>query len=90
MIDIKFIREEKEKVKENIKKKFQEEKLPLVDTIYEKDIEYRKIKTRADELRSTINRLSKQIGELIRKEKKDEVDQIKEEVSSMKEKIIHI
>ena len=62
MIDINIIRTNKELVKENIKKKFQEEKLPLVDDIYEMDIKYRKIKTEADEDRSKVNTLSKELG----------------------------
>ena len=66
MIDINIIRTNKELVKENIKKKFQEEKLPLVDDIYEMDIKYRKIKTEADEDRSKVNTLSKEIGSLMR------------------------
>ena len=52
MIDIKLIRENKDLVKENIKKKFQDEKLPLVDEVYEMDKKYRKVKTEADEKRS--------------------------------------
>ena len=55
MIDIKLIREEKDLVKENIKKKFQDHKLALVDEIYEKDIKFRKLKSEADELRSNRN-----------------------------------
>ena len=51
MIDIKLIRENKELVKENIKKKFQDNKLPMVDEVYDMDIEYRKTKTEADEAR---------------------------------------
>ena len=66
MIDIRLIRENRELVKENIKKKFQDEKLPLVDEIYDMDIKYRKIKTEADEARSKINTLSKEIGNLMR------------------------
>ena len=66
MIDIKLIRENKELVKENIKKKFQDKKLPLVDEVYDMDIKYRKIKTEADEKRSKINSLSKEIGNFMR------------------------
>ena len=84
MIDINIIRTNKELVKENIKKKFQEEKLPLVDDIYEKDIKYRKIKTEADEDRSKVNTLSKEIGSLMREKKIEEANKIKEEVTSIK------
>ena len=58
MIDIKLIRENRELVKENIKKKFQDEKLPLVDEVYELDIKYRECKTKADNLKSEKNKLS--------------------------------
>ncbi|MBQ9013981.1 MAG: serine--tRNA ligase [Bacilli bacterium] len=87
MIDIKLIRENKELVKENIKKKFQDHKLPLVDEVYDMDIKYRKIKTEADELRSKINTLSKEIGNLMREKRVDEAGKIKEEVSEIKNKI---
>lgn len=87
MIDINIIRTNKELVKENIKKKFQEEKLPLVDDIYEKDIKYRKIKTEADEDRSKVNTLSKEIGSLMREKKIEEANKIKEEVTSIKNRI---
>ncbi len=87
MIDIKLIRENKDIVKENIKKKFQDEKLPLVDKVYELDIEYRKTKTLVDELRSKVNQLSKEIGNLMRENKKDEADKVKQEVADIKVKI---
>ena len=87
MIDIKLIRENKELVKENIKKKFQDHKLPLVDEVYDMDIKYRKIKTEADELRSKINTLSKEIGNLMREKRVDEAGKVKEEVSEIKNKI---
>ena len=87
MIDINIIRTNKELVKENIKKKFQEEKLPLVDDIYEMDIKYRKIKTEADEDRSKVNTLSKEIGSLMREKKIEEANKIKEEVTSIKNRI---
>ena len=83
MIDIKLIRENKELVKENIKKKFQDSKLPLVDEIYEMDLEYRETKQKMDEARAEKNRLSDQIGALMRDGKKDEAMQIKEEVAKM-------
>ena len=77
MIDIKLIRENKELVKENIKKKFQDNKLPMVDEVYDMDIEYRKTKTEADEARSKVNALSKEIGNLMRDKKIDEANKIK-------------
>ena len=87
MIDIKLIRENKELVKENIKKKFQDHKLPLVDEVYDLDIKYRKIKTEADESRNKINMLSKEIGNLMRDKKINEANKIKDEVASIKDKI---
>ena len=87
MIDIKLIRENRDLVKENIKKKFQHEKLPLVDEVYNLDIEFRKIKTEADELRSKVNSLSKEIGTLMRDKKIEEANKIKDEVSKIKNRI---
>ena len=87
MIDIKLIRENKELVKENIKKKFQEQKLPLVDEIYDLDIEYRKTKTEADNARSKINTLSKEIGNFMRNKDIEGANNLKEEVSEYKNKI---
>ena len=87
MIDIKLIRENKELVKENIKKKFQDKKLPLVDEVYDMDIKYRKIKTEADEKRSKINSLSKEIGNFMRNKDIDGANKIKDEVASIKESI---
>ncbi len=84
MIDINLIRENKELVKENIKKKFQDKKLPLVDEVYELDLLYRKTKSTADEERSKINSLSKEIGKLMGEKKVDEANKIKEEVSKIK------
>ena len=87
MIDINLIRENKDMVKENIKKKYQEEKLSLVDEVYEMDDRFRKIKTEADELRNKVNTLSKEIGNLMRDKKKEEADKIKEEVTDIKNRI---
>lgn len=87
MIDINLIRENKELVKENIKKKFQDDKLPLVDEVYNLDVSYRKIKTEGDNLRGERNKLSDQIGELIRNKKFDEVEQIKAKVSDINLKL---
>ena len=87
MIDIKLIRENRDLVKENIKKKFQDQKLPLVDEVYNYDIEYRECKSKGDNLRSEKNKLSASIGELMRDKKLDEVAEIKEKVSSMQHEI---
>ncbi len=87
MIDIKLIRENKELVKENIKKKFQDHKLPLVDEVYELDKEFRDVKQKGDELRALRNSKSSEIGSLMREGKKDEAMKIKEEVSSFGDRI---
>ena len=83
MIDIKLIRENRELVKENIKKKFQDEKLSLVDDVYNYDIEYRECKSKGDLLRSEKNKLSASIGELMRNKKIDEANEIKAKVNDM-------
>ena len=87
MIDIKLIRENKELVKENIKKKFQDHKLPLVDEVYELDKEFRDVKQKGDELRALRNSKSSEIGSLMREGKKEEAMKIKEEVSSFGDQI---
>ena len=83
MIDIKLIRENKELVKENIKKKFQDEKLPLVDEVFELDKEVREAKLKGDNLRSEKNNLSKSIGALMKDGKKDEADELKKKIADM-------
>ena len=83
MIDIKLIRTDPELVKENIRKKFQDEKLVLVDEVAEFDKEYRAARTRADELRNQRNVKSKQIGALMGKGQKDEAEKVKAEVNAM-------
>ena len=87
MIDIKLIRENPELVKENIKKKFQDEKLGLVDDVYEYDKTYREYKLEGDNLRAKRNDLSSQIGGLMREGKKDEAEKIKSEVSEINNRI---
>ncbi len=87
MIDIKLIRENKELVKENIKKKFQDEKLPLVDEIFDLDVEYRNVKLNMDEKRAYKNKLSSEIGTLMREKRVDEANDIKNKVSSMNDEI---
>ena len=83
MIDIKLIRTDPELVKENIRKKFQDEKLVLVDEVAEFDKEYRAARTRADELRNQRNVKSKQIGALMGNGQKDEAEKVKAEVNAM-------
>ena len=87
MIDIKLIRENPELVKENIKKKFQDDKLVLVDEVKKLDEEYRALRTSADELRSKRNSISKQIGALMSQGKKEEAEQVKAEVKLIGEQI---
>ena len=88
MIDIKLIRENRELVKENIKKKFQDEKLPLVDEVYEMDIRVRETQTKGDNLKAEKNKMSGEIGKLMKDKKIDEANKIKEEVSKMAEEIV--
>lgn len=87
MLDIKLFRTEPEIIKENIKKKFQDDKLPLVDEIVEMDKEFRAAKTRADELRALRNKMSKQIGGLMAKGEKEEAEKIKSEVKQYGEEL---
>ena len=87
MIDIKLIRENRELVKENIKKKFQDEKLGLVDEVFELDERVRKLKLSGDNLRMERNEKSSKIGALMRDKKIDEANNIKEEVSGINDKI---
>ena len=87
MIDIKLIRENSDLVKENIKKKFQDEKLGLVDEVYEYDKTYREYKLEGDNLRAKRNELSKEIGALMREGKKSDAEKIKSEVTRINERI---
>jgi len=82
MIDIKFLRENPEVVKENIKKKFQDNKLPLVDEVIELDAESRKTQQEADDLRANRNKISKEIGGLMAQGKKEEAEAKKAEVAA--------
>ncbi len=90
MIDINLIRNNKELVKENIKKKFQEQKLPLVDEIYELDKEVRKLKQEGDNLRKEKNSVSGEIGILMREKKIDDANAKKALVSDMNKRILTI
>ena len=83
MIDITLIRNNKELVKENIQKKFQDYKLPLVDQAYELDIQSRKYITLASELRGKKNQLSKQIGKLFASNQKQEAEKVKDEIAQI-------
>ncbi len=87
MLDIKFLRENPEAVKENIRKKFQESKLDLVDQVVELDQENRKIKQEVEELRANRNKVSKQIGALMGQGKKEEAEKIKQEVAASGKRI---
>ena len=87
MIDIKFLRENPDIVKENIKKKFQDRKLELVDRVIELDVESRRAQTEANELRADRNRLSKEIGALMKQGKKDEAEATKAKVNAAAERL---
>lgn len=87
MLDIKFVRENPEIVKENIKKKFQDKKLPLVDEVIELDDERRKVVARADELRANRNKISKQIGVLMAQGKRDEAEEVKKQVTAQAQEL---
>ena len=82
MLDMKFVRENPELVKQNIKNKFQEKKLPLVDEVIELDAQARKAKQEADTLRASRNQLSKQIGALMKEGKKAEAETVKAQVAA--------
>ena len=90
MIDIKFLRENPDIVKENIKKKFQEEKLPLVDEVIALDVASRKTKQEADELRANKNRISKEIGGLMAQGKKEEAEAKKAEVAAQSKRLAEL
>ena len=88
MLDIKFVRENPDVVKENIKKKFQDHKLSLVDEVLELDSKNREVKLRGDELRSSRNSLSNQIGGLMREGKKEEAENIKAQVAKINQELL--
>ena len=87
MIDMKWIRNDPEKVKENIRKKFQDEKLPLVDEVVELDQKFREAKVQGDELRSQRKSISKKIGALMGQGKKEEAEAVKAEVGAIGTKL---
>lgn len=90
MLDIKFLRENPDLVKENIKKKFQDQKLPLVDEVIVKDCELRTMKQRVDDMRAQRNAMSKQIGGLMKEGKRDEAEAVKQQVASMADELKEI
>ncbi len=90
MLDIKFIRENKELVKQNIRNKFQEQKLPLVDEVVELDEKIRSLKLEGDNLRGNRNSTSALIGQLMREGKREEANQTKQKVVEINEKLVTI
>ena len=82
MLDLRFVRENPEIVKQNIRNKFQDAKLPLVDEVIELDEENRKVKKEADDLRASRNKISKQIGALMGQGKKEEAEDVKKQVTA--------
>ena len=90
MLDLKFVRENPEVVKQNIRNKFQDEKLPLVDEVIELDAQRRATQQEADDLRSNRKKISKQIGALMAQGKKEEVDAVKEQVTKNAERLAEL
>ena len=88
MIDIKFLRENPEVVKENIKKKFQDHKLGLVDEVIELDKKNREVMMHGDELRNERKTLSNEIGNLMRQGKKEEAESIKAKVQAINDELV--
>ena len=90
MIDIKFLRENPEVVKQNIRNKFQDQKLPLVDEVIDLDAKARAAQQEADELRASRNKLSKEIGKLMGQGKRDEAEAIKAQVSANADRLAEL
>ena len=90
MLDIKFVRENKELVKQNIKNKFQDQKLPLVDEVCELDTKIRNYKQEVEALRQSRNELSKQIGMFMREGKVEEANKVKDTVSKNNARIAEL
>ncbi|MCM1167866.1 MAG: serine--tRNA ligase [Ruminococcus sp.] len=90
MIDIKFLRENPDAVKENIKKKFQDDKLPLVDEVIKLDVERRNTLQRAETLRADKNRISKEIGKLMANGQKDEAEKAKAQVAEFAKELAEL
>ena len=90
MIDIKFLRENPEAVKDNIRKKFQDHKLELVDRVIELDKQSRAAIQEASDLRADRNRLSKEIGKLMGQGKKDEAEEVKQKVNAAADRLAEL
>lgn len=90
MIDIKFLRENPDVVKQNIKKKFQDHKLPMVDEVIELDAKARAAQQEADELRSQKNKIAKQIGALMSQGKKEEAEEVKAQVADISKRLAEL
>ncbi len=90
MLDMRFVRENPEVVKQNLRNKFQEEKLPLVDEVIALDEESRKAKQEADDLRASRNKISKQIGALMAQGKKEEAEEVKKQVTANSERLAQL
>ena len=90
MLDIKFLRENPDIVKENIKNKFQDAKLPLVDEVIDLDAKKRDCQKEADNLRAERNKLSKQIGALMGQGKKEEAEEVKKQVSASADRLTEL
>jgi seryl-tRNA synthetase len=90
MLDIKLIRENPDLVKENMRKKFQHDRIQLVDEVIALDVEYRQTKTRADDLRGLRNKLSKQIGVLMGQKKFEEAEEVKKQVQAYAQELVQL
>lgn len=90
MLDLKFVRENPDIVKQNMKNKFQDHKLPLVDEVIELDQESRQVKQEADNLRAERNKISKQIGGLMAQGKKDEAEEMKNQVTAKSDRLAEL
>ena len=89
MIDIKFLRENPDIVKQNIRNKFQDKKLPLVDEVIELDVKARAAKVEGDALRAEKNKIAKQIGALMAQGKKEEAEEVKKQVTEKAQGLMH-
>lgn len=90
MLDIKLIRENPDLVKENMRKKFQQDRIQLVDEVIALDVEYRQTKTRADDLRGLRNKLSKQIGVLMGQKRFEEAEEVKKQVQAYAQELVQL
>ena len=90
MLDIKFVRENPEVVKQNIRNKFQDQKLGLVDEVIELDAQKRAAQQEADGLRADRNKLSKQIGALMGQGKRDEAEEVKKQVAAQADRLAEL